>query len=92
MTPDASKHDVKAAYRALVKCAHPDRGGDQRWFVSLSDAYDVASSTPPIRPQHEHFLRASTLATIAPLPTVGPRRQVIQKRTFADELKAALAR
>lgn len=66
-TPEASKilglppfggtvEAVKAAFRRLVKSAHPDLGGSDREFIRLKAAYDVllgvrkpepARRTPP---------------------------------------------
>jgi hypothetical protein len=34
--------EVRAAYRRLVKRAHPDRGGSHEEFLALRDAYDQA--------------------------------------------------
>ncbi len=34
--------DVKEAYRKLVKCAHPDGGGDHDRFLALQEAYEQA--------------------------------------------------
>lgn len=38
---NASKEEVKAAYRRLVKIHHPDRGGIQDNFIKLNNAYEV---------------------------------------------------
>jgi len=37
-----TQEDVKAAYRRLVKTAHPDGGGDHARFLALQEAYDAA--------------------------------------------------
>ena len=34
---------VKAAYRARVQTAHPDRGGDPAAFIALVRAFDLLS-------------------------------------------------
>lgn len=39
----ASAAEIKAAYRAAVKTAHPDRGGDAHLFAALTEAFDVLS-------------------------------------------------
>lgn len=38
---NASKEEIKAAYRRLVKIHHPDRGGIQDNFIKLNNAYEV---------------------------------------------------
>lgn len=38
---NASKEEIKAAYRKLVKIHHPDRGGIQDNFIKLNNAYEV---------------------------------------------------
>lgn len=39
----ASPEDIKAAYRKLAMKHHPDRGGDQRTFQKLTEAYETLS-------------------------------------------------
>ena len=34
--------EVKARYRQLAKAAHPDTGGDEDWFRTLTTAYNEA--------------------------------------------------
>jgi molecular chaperone DnaJ len=41
LTPQASSAEIKAAYRALVKCHHPDAGGDDEHIVALNAAWEV---------------------------------------------------
>ncbi len=43
--PDAEPAVVKAAYRALIKIHHPDRGGDTRLADRLNAAYAVISDS-----------------------------------------------
>jgi len=38
--PDASKADIRNAFRALSKVHHPDAGGDENDFKRLRSAYD----------------------------------------------------
>ena len=38
---NASKEEIKAAYRRLVKIHHPDRGGIQDNFIKLNNAYEI---------------------------------------------------
>jgi hypothetical protein len=42
LTPEASADEVKSAYRAKIKEAHPDHGGDREEFKRLQDAYATA--------------------------------------------------
>ena len=37
----ASEADIKAAYRKLAMKHHPDRGGDQKEFVRIKEAYEA---------------------------------------------------
>lgn len=37
----ASKEEIKAAYRRLVKIHHPDRGGDSNTFMRIQSAYEA---------------------------------------------------
>jgi molecular chaperone DnaJ len=41
VTPQASNAEIKAAYRALVKCHHPDAGGDEKRILALNAAWEV---------------------------------------------------
>lgn len=41
LTPQASSAEIKAAYRALVKCHHPDAGGDEERILALNAAWEV---------------------------------------------------
>jgi molecular chaperone DnaJ len=38
---NASKEEIKTAYRNLVKIYHPDKGGDENLFKKISNAYEV---------------------------------------------------
>lgn len=42
LLPPVTAEDVKQAYLARAKTAHPDRGGDPEQFVRLQRAYDEA--------------------------------------------------
>lgn len=41
-TSPCTKADIKAAYRRLVKTAHPDHGGDSAAFIALQANYEKA--------------------------------------------------
>lgn len=43
VTRNASQDEIKAAYRKLAMKHHPDRGGDEKRFKEISEAYDVLS-------------------------------------------------
>ena len=42
LAPEASADEVKSAYRAKIKEAHPDHSGDREEFKRLQDAYATA--------------------------------------------------
>ena len=39
----ATKEEVKAAYKKLVKVHHPDKGGDEEKFKEISEAFEILS-------------------------------------------------
>lgn len=59
----ASMDDIKKSYRKLAMEHHPDRGGDEERFKSITDAYSVLSDNQKrreydlsrARPQHRGF-------------------------------------
>jgi hypothetical protein len=42
LTLPCTAEDVLSAYRAKVKCVHPDRGGDCREFLRLQEHFEQA--------------------------------------------------
>ncbi|MCK4781509.1 molecular chaperone DnaJ [Candidatus Parcubacteria bacterium] len=53
---DASEQDIKKAYRKLAHKYHPDKGGDEKKFKELNEAYQVLSSKQK-RAQYDQFGR-----------------------------------
>lgn len=41
VAPDATRDEIRAAYRKLVKETHPDHGGDARRFMEVHAAYET---------------------------------------------------
>lgn len=74
---DASRQDIKNAYRRHVKTAHPDRGGDSADFARLTAAYDVALAGARVRRSSHPFVVA-----MAERPS--------KRRSFAEELTLAM--
>ena len=54
----ASEDELKRAHRALAVKHHPDKGGEQREFLRVQEAYEVLckhGTTPPPAPQQVQF-------------------------------------
>lgn len=51
---NATKEDIKKAYRALAHKYHPDKGGDEARFKELNEAYQVLSDERK-RNQYDQF-------------------------------------
>lgn len=49
---NASQEDIKKAYRKLAMRHHPDKGGDQKTFQRINEAYDVLKD-PQRRKQYD---------------------------------------
>ena len=56
ISKDASFEDIKKAYRKLAHKHHPDKGGDERKFKEVNEAYQVLSDTGK-RAQYDKFGR-----------------------------------
>ena len=41
VTSDASREQIRAAYRTKVRTAHPDTGGDHEKFAQIAEAWEV---------------------------------------------------
>ncbi len=54
---NASKDEIKKAYRKLAHKHHPDKGGDEKEFKKISEAYHVLSSDKK-REQYDRFGKA----------------------------------
>lgn len=47
VSPDASKDDIKTAYRKLARDHHPDLGGDPNRFIEIQKAYEQLTNPQP---------------------------------------------
>jgi molecular chaperone DnaJ len=56
VSKDASKEEIKKAYRKLAHKHHPDKGGDEKTFKKISEAYQVLSNDKK-RAQYDQFGR-----------------------------------
>ncbi len=54
---DASKEEIKKAYKKLAHKHHPDKGGDEETFKKISEAYHVLSDDNK-RAQYDRFGRS----------------------------------
>jgi molecular chaperone DnaJ len=74
VAPSASRTEIKAAYRALVKQHHPDAGGDQQMILALNAAYEIVGDLER-RAQHDRLRSASSgVATAAATATAAAGR------------------
>jgi len=56
VSKDASPEDIKKAYRKLAHQYHPDKGGDEKRFKEISEAYQVLSDLDK-KAQYDKFGR-----------------------------------
>ena len=54
VSKDASQEEIKKAYRRLAHKYHPDKGGDEKQFHKISEAYQVLSDKQK-RAQYDQF-------------------------------------
>ncbi|MCF7845486.1 MAG: DnaJ domain-containing protein, partial [Candidatus Pacebacteria bacterium] len=54
VSKSASKEEIKKAYRKLAHKHHPDKGGDEKTFKKISEAYQVLSNDNK-RAQYDRF-------------------------------------
>lgn len=60
---NASQDDIKKAYKKLAMTHHPDRGGDTKYFQSLSEAYEILSD-PQKRREYDSSRNGSPFINI----------------------------
>ena len=54
VSQDASQNDIKKAYRRLASIHHPDKGGDDKKFKKIAEAYEVLSN-PEKKSNYDRF-------------------------------------
>ncbi len=58
VSKDAPQEDIKKAYRKLAHKYHPDKGGDEKRFKEINEAYQILSDQKK-RSQYDRFGRVS---------------------------------
>ena len=58
VSKDSSQEDIKKAYRKLAHKYHPDKGGDERKFKEINEAYQILSDKDK-KGQYDRFGRVS---------------------------------
>lgn len=86
---DASPDDLRAAYRALAKKHHPDRGGSAKKMAALNEAYGVLYD-PELRRDYDRSL-VRERAPRRPATTRVTRASPQPARSPFEELLARMA-
>lgn len=94
VTERADHDTVRAAFRARAKVAHPDLGGDPEAFRRTLAAFDVLCRRRPADVVATPVLVGALAAThgFDGYDAPRPMRPAGTRRTFADELRVAMAR
>lgn len=71
--PEAQPFLIEAAYRALMRRAHPDKGGDTAQAQRINEAFRVLRD-PASRARYDQTLAPPTLAPLEPEPERPPSR------------------
>lgn len=84
LEPDASKEEVKGAYRDLVKQHHPDKGGDPEKFRKINKAYRGITRT-------DTESRAVLSRDAKPKEITGPQTKTVAKNSLLSKLQTGLS-
>ena len=74
VSPAASRAEIKAAYRALVKRHHPDAGGDDTTILALNAAWEVLGDSERRRHHDRRREPGQAVSTTAGAPA-GPQEK-----------------
>lgn len=69
--PQASLHEIRAKFRALVIAEHPEKGGDPKRFQQLNKAYGVLSDQKK-RSEFDSLRLAAGVRDALPPTSAGP--------------------
>lgn len=70
ITQEATRDEIRRAFRARAKLAHPDAHGTNEAFVTLRAAADLLLATAPHRPNPRATFRTDPAPVSAPAPAV----------------------
>ena len=54
VSENASKDDIKKAYRKMAIKHHPDKGGDKAKFQEITNAYNALTEDKPVNQELEN--------------------------------------